>query len=261
MSLEVKGVSAGYGSGDVISGIDLTVKPGEIVALIGANGAGKSTLLKAISGLIRLSAGTIRFNGAEIQKLMPAGRVRAGIVHVPEGRQIFSGMTVAQNLALGGYITREEGASAGPLNGVLNTFPVLKGRLSDVAGNLSGGQQQMLAIGRGLMAQPSLIMLDEPSLGLAPKLVGEIFTLISTLKDQGISILLSEQNARLSLAIADRGYVVENGRIALQGAGHTLLHSGEVAEKYLGMGAKTGAAPGQDAAKLAHRLREILQKQ
>src|SRR5262249_17839974 len=154
-------LSAGYGSGNVISGIDLTVQAGEIVALIGANGAGKSTLLKAISGLVRLTAGTIRFQGTEIQDLAPASRVRAGLVHVPEGRQIFPGMSVAQNLSLGGYLRRRDNDYGQRLATVLQTFPALEGRLTNFAGNLSGGQQQMLAIGRGLMANPRLMMLDE----------------------------------------------------------------------------------------------------
>jgi branched-chain amino acid transport system ATP-binding protein len=258
--LEIQGVSAGYGSGDVISGINLTVQAGEIVALIGANGAGKSTLLKAISGLIRLTAGTIRFEGTEIQDLAPAGRVRAGLVHVPEGRQIFPGLSVAQNLSLGGYLRRGDNVYGQRLADVLRTFPALKSRLTDFAGNLSGGQQQMLAIGRGLMASPRFMMLDEPSLGLAPKLVREIFDLISGLKDQGISILLSEQNARLSLSIAGRGYVLENGRIALQGAGHELLHSKDVAEKYLGVGAAAGKGSSGKIEELSKQLRNLMQR-
>jgi branched-chain amino acid transport system ATP-binding protein len=258
MPLEVQDASAGYGSGTVISGIDLTVQPGEIVALIGANGAGKSTLLKAISGLIRLTAGTIRFQGTEIQDLSPAGRVRAGLVHVPEGRQIFPGMSTAQNLSLGGYLRR--GDHGERLADVLRIFPALESRLTDLSGNLSGGQQQMLAIGRGMMASPRLMMLDEPSLGLAPKLVREIFDLISSLKDRGISILLSEQNARLSLSIADRGYVLENGRISLQGAGYELLHSKDIAEKYLGVGAAAGTCGDEKIAGLSQQLRNIMQR-
>jgi branched-chain amino acid transport system ATP-binding protein len=260
MPLEVQGVSAGYGRGTIISGIDLTVRPGEIVALIGANGAGKSTLLKAISGLIPITAGTIRFQGTAIEDLAPAGRVRAGLVHVPEGRQIFPGMSVAQNLSLGGYLRRDDNDYEQRLAEILRTFPALGSRLTNLAGNLSGGQQQMLAFGRGLMAGPRLMMLDEPSLGLAPKLVREIFDLISDLKRQGISILLSEQNARLSLSIADRGYVLENGRISLQGGGHELLHSKDVAEKYLGVGAAAGAGSSDKIAELSKHLRNLLQR-
>jgi branched-chain amino acid transport system ATP-binding protein len=260
MPLEIQGVSAGYGSGNVISGINLAVHDGEIVALVGANGAGKSTLLKAISGLIPLTAGTIKFQGVEIQGLAPASRVRAGLVHVPEGRQIFSGMSVAQNLALGGHLTRRDEDYGQRLAGVLHAFPALESRLTDFAGNLSGGQQQMLAIGRGLMARPRLMMLDEPSLGLAPKLVREIFDLISRLKDQGISILLSEQNARLSLSIADRGYVLENGRIALEGAGRELLHSKDVAEKYLGVGATAGLGLNDKIVEFSRHLQNLMRQ-
>ncbi len=258
MSLEVQNVSASYGSGDVVSGINLTVKSGEIVALIGANGAGKSTLLKSISGLIGLTSGTIKFEDIPVRDLPASGRVRAGIVHIPEGRQIFPGMSVAENLSLGGYLSRRDADCEHRLANVLELFPPLKTRLNALAGNLSGGQQQMLAIGRGLMAQPRLMMLDEPSLGLAPRLVGEIFDLISRLKKQGISILLSEQNARLSLSIADRGYVLENGRICLEGAGADLLHSHEVAEKYLGVGAAAGASS-IEVAEVSKRLRVLMQ--
>jgi branched-chain amino acid transport system ATP-binding protein len=258
VSLELQAVSAGYGSGDVLSGISLTVKPGEIVALLGANGAGKSTLLKAISGLIQLSNGKISFQGAEIERLAVAERVRLGLVHVPEGRQIFSGMSVAQNLLLGGYVRRGDSGDTHRMSEVLGAFPDLSGRLQDVAGNLSGGQQQMLAIGRGLMARPLLIMLDEPSLGLAPKLVTEIFKLVSGLRDRGIAILLSEQNAQLALAVSDRGYVLENGRVALEGTGRELLHSKDVAEKYLGVGAGIETASNPATSELAARLRALM---
>jgi len=257
--LEVRAISAGYGSGDVIAGVNLEVHPGEIVALIGANGAGKSTLLKAISGLIRVSIGAIKYQGKDIHNLPTSARVQAGIVHVPEGRQVFSGMSVSQNLSLGGYVRRHDGGVQGRIAEVLRAFPALAERLNYLAGNLSGGQQQMLAISRGLMARPSLILLDEPSLGLSPKLVDEIFKLVSGLKNRGIAILLAEQNARLSLAVASRGYVMENGRISLQGPAQSLLHSEEVAEKYLGMKARGGVAPAQDSAGLAARLRDILQ--
>ncbi len=258
MSLEVQAISAGYGSGEVISGVSLEVHPGEIVALIGANGAGKSTLLKAISGLIRVPSGSIKYRGTDIQDLPAAARVRAGIVHVPEGRQVFSGMSVSQNLSLGAYVRRQDGGLQEQTGEILRVFPALAGRLKHIAGNLSGGQQQMLAIGRGLMARPSLMLLDEPSLGLSPKLVEEIFKLISGLTHQGISILLAEQNARLSLAVASRGYVMENGRISLEGPAQSLLRSEEVAEKYLGMKTRVGVASGQDGAALAARLQQIL---
>jgi len=237
MTLELQRLSAGYGGIDVIHDIDLTVQPREIVTLIGANGAGKSTLLKTISGLTRSSTGTITFNGARIEASPIATRMRLGIVHVPEGRQIFSGLSVSENLELGAYIHRRRSDEADAQRAdVATRFPVLRERMLEVAGNLSGGQQQMLAIGRGLMARPKLLMLDEPSLGLAPRLVTEIFDLIISLRDQGIAILLSEQNAQLSLAVADRGYVFENGRVALTGSGKELLQSRDVADRYLGIG-------------------------
>ena len=238
MTLELQRLSAGYGGIDVIHDIDLTVRPREIVTLIGANGAGKSTLLKTISGLTRSSTGTITFNGARIEASPIATRMRLGIVHVPEGRQIFSGLSVSENLELGAYIHRRRSDEADAHRAdVATRFPVLRERMLEVAGNLSGGQQQMLAIGRGLMARPKLLMLDEPSLGLAPRLVTEIFDLIISLRDQGIAILLSEQNAQLSLTVADRGYVFENGRVALTGSGKELLQSRDVADRYLGIGA------------------------
>jgi len=239
MTLELQRLSAGYGGIDVIHDIDLTVRPREIVTLIGANGAGKSTLLKTISGLTRSSTGTITFNGARIEASPIATRMRLGIVHVPEGRQIFSGLSVSENLELGAYIHRRRSDEADAHRAdVATRFPVLRERMLEVAGNLSGGQQQMLAIGRGLMARPKLLMLDEPSLGLAPRLVTEILDLIISLRDQGIAILLSEQNAQLSLAVADRGYVFENGRVALTGSGKELLQSRDVADRYLGIGAR-----------------------
>jgi branched-chain amino acid transport system ATP-binding protein len=185
--------------------------------------------------------------------------MQLGIVHVPEGRQIFAGLTVGENLALGGYVHRDRTEDAAArLAAVTARFPALRDRLTALAGNLSGGQQQMLAIGRGLMADPKLLILDEPSLGLAPRLVGEMFDLVRGLRDQGIAILLSEQNAQMSLAIADRGYVIENGRVALTGAGAELLRSQEVAERYLGMGGETTPAAATASNELAQRLRALL---
>jgi len=260
MTLELRNVSAGYGGVDVIRGVDLAVAPGEIVTLVGANGAGKSTLVKTISGLVRLRAGSIMFEGRRIDTLSTAARMRLGIVHVPEGRQIFSGLTVNENLVLGAYVHRSHGqASTTRLDEVGARFPVLRERLSALAGNLSGGQQQMLAIGRGLMAGPKLLILDEPSLGLAPRLVSEMFELVRGLRDQGLAILLSEQNARLSLAIADRGYVIENGQVALSGSGQDLLQSKEVADRYLGVGARSEGGSSAQGHRLADRLRQLLQ--
>ncbi|HLJ01677.1 MAG TPA: ABC transporter ATP-binding protein [Bradyrhizobium sp.] len=254
--LELKSVSIGYGHHPVLEDIHLTLDRGEIVTLLGANGAGKSTLAKAVSGLLRTSSGAILLDGAPIEALPPAERLRRGIAHVPEGRQIFAGMTVAENLELGAY-ARSKADYAGQLEAVWALFPLLRQRKNDLAGNFSGGQQQMLAIARGLMAKPKLLVLDEPSLGVAPLLVAEIFRLIVALREQGITILLAEQNARAALSIADRGYVFEQGRIALSGSARDLLNSPEIAERYLGVGGAAEAVEAEAAA-LAARLRNVL---
>ena len=259
MTLELQRLSAGYGGMDVIHDIDLTVRPREIVTLIGANGAGKSTLLKTISGLTRSHTGTITFNGERIEAAPTATLMRLGIVHVPEGRQIFSGLSVSENLELGAYICRHHSNEVGAQRAEVATrFPVLRERMLEVAGNLSGGQQQMLAIGRGLMSRPKLLMLDEPSLGLAPRLVTEIFDLIVSLRDQGLAILLSEQNAQLSLAVADRGYVIENGRVALTGSGQELLQSKDVADRYLGVGARHESSSPHLKDGISRRLHDLM---
>ena len=236
--LELQNLSAGYGNDAVLHGIDLTVTQGRITALIGANGAGKSTLAKTISGLLPVRAGRILFDGTPIETLSSTQRVALGIVHVPEGRQIIGSFTVADNLRLGAYLQRR---ALGPrgiaarIEEVCGSFPVLRERLGAIAGNLSGGQQQMLAIARALMLRPRLIVLDEPSLGLSPALVIEIFALIGTLRDRGLAVLLSEQNARMSLALADHAYVLETGRVVLAGPGRDLLARPEIAERYLGV--------------------------
>src|SRR5271168_4815773 len=254
--LELKSVCIGYGHHRVLEDINLTLERGEIVTLLGANGAGKSTLAKAVSGLLRLQAGSILLEGVPIEASPPAERLRRGIAHVPEGRQIFAGMTVAENLALGDYAV-SDADYAMQLEAVSALFPVLRERMSDIAGNFSGGQQQMLAIARGLMAKPKILVLDEPSLGVAPLLVAEIFRLIVALREQGITILLAEQNAKAALSIADRGYVFEQGRITLSGAAQDLLNSPEIAERYLGM---SGTAEASDvaSASLAEKLRGVL---
>jgi branched-chain amino acid transport system ATP-binding protein len=254
--LELKAVSVGYGRNRVLQNVDLTLERGEIVTLLGANGAGKSTLAKSISGLMRTEAGTILLDGEPIEALSPAERLRRGIAHVPEGRQIFSGMTVAENLALGAYASPGQDHSE-RLQFVWTLFPVLRDRMQDVAGNFSGGQQQMLAIARGLMSKPKILLLDEPSLGVAPLLVSEIFRLIVSLRAQGITILLAEQNARQALSIADRGYVFVNGKITLSGSSKDLLNSPEIAERYLGMGSATEVSEAAGAA-LAGQLRTVL---
>jgi branched-chain amino acid transport system ATP-binding protein len=254
--LELKSVTVGYGSHAVLHDIGLTLERGEIVTFLGANGAGKSTLAKAISGLLQPQAGSVVLENEPIEGLPPAGRLRRGIAHVPEGRQIFAGMSVAENLALGAYAV-PEADHAERLEAVWALFPVLRERMNDLAGNFSGGQQQMLAIARGLMSRPKILVLDEPSLGIAPILVVEIFRLVERLREEGVTILLAEQNARAALSIADRGYVFEQGRIALAGAARDLLNSPEVAARYLGVG---GAAEKADEAGtvLAARLREVM---
>jgi branched-chain amino acid transport system ATP-binding protein len=259
MTLELHHVSAGYGSINVIHDIDLIVHPREIVTLVGANGAGKSTLVKAISGLTPIRAGTITFNGERIEAASTATRINLGIVHIPEGRQIFSALSVSENLDLGAYIHRRRSDETDVRRAEVTTrFPALRERLSDVAGNLSGGQQQMLAIARGLMARPKLLMLDEPSLGLAPLMVAEIFNMIVSLRDQGLAILLSEQNAQLSLAIADRGYVIENGRVALTGSGQELLQSKDVADRYLGVGIRHESSSDHLKNGISRRLHDLM---
>jgi branched-chain amino acid transport system ATP-binding protein len=254
--LELKNISVGYGRNRVLENVELLLERGEIVTLLGANGAGKSTLAKSVSGLLRIQAGTVLFEGEAIEALSPAERLRRGIAHVPEGRQIFAGMTVAENLEVGAY-SASRSDYAGRLQFVWTLFPLLRERMKDVAGNLSGGQQQMLSIARALMSGPKVLLLDEPSLGLAPLLVSEIFRLIVALRAQGITILLAEQNARQALSIADRGYVFENGRITLEGPAPDLMDSPDIAERYLGMGGG-GEVPGTPGDALALRLRDVL---
>ena len=231
--LEVAALRAGYGPIEVLRGIDLTVATGEIVALLGSNGAGKSTLNNNISGLYRSFGGTIRFDGRDIAGTPSMQIVEAGLVQVPEGRRVFPNLTVRDNLDLGSY-RRGKPARAQNLERVLTTFPRLRERLRQAAGTLSGGEQQMLAIGRGLMAEPRLLILDEPSLGLSPLLVEEMFALIGRLNDSGLSILLVEQNVMQSLTIAHRAYVLENGRIALQGPAAELAEHPDLRKSYLG---------------------------
>lgn len=252
MMLELKGLTLGYAGDAVLDGADLVLQEGEIVTLVGANGAGKSTLVKGISGLLQPLAGTVGFEGRILNGTDPAHRLRMGISHVPEGRQIFSGMTVLENLQLGAYV----GSRADRLDEVCEQFPVLRERLHDVAGNFSGGQQQMLAIARGLMTGPRILLLDEPSLGLSPLLVSEVFKLVQQLRVRGLTILLSEQNARAALAIADRGYVIENGKVTMSGPARDLLASPEIAERYLGVGAAHRET--ETESRLAAELRECI---
>ena len=232
--LEVTSLRAGYGAIEVLRGVDLAVAAGEIVALLGSNGAGKSTLNNNISGLYRPFGGTIRFDGHDISGVPSMRIVEAGLVQVPEGRRVFPNLSVRENLELGSY-RRGRATRARNLEHVLSVFPRLKERLVQTAGTLSGGEQQMLAIGRGLMGEPRLLILDEPSLGLSPLLVEEMFALIGRLNRDGLAILLVEQNVVQSLAIAHRAYVLENGRIELEGSGAALLSNDRVRQAYLGL--------------------------
>jgi branched-chain amino acid transport system ATP-binding protein len=264
--LELRDLHAGYGAATVLRGIALSVAHGETVALVGANGAGKSTLLKTISGLVRVRAGAVLFDGADVSRVAGPRRVARGIAHVPEGRDVFGGLTVEENLRLGAYaVRREAGASEldRRLDDVLARFPVLRDRRDRPAAELSGGQQQMLAIGRGLMARPRLLLLDEPSLGLSPILVEQIFAILRDLRGAGIGVLIAEQNARMALAASDRGYVLENGSIVAEGRGTELLHSPQIVERYLGIGTAAAASASGDAVanELAQRLRAILDPQ
>jgi branched-chain amino acid transport system ATP-binding protein len=232
--LEVEGLVARYGRITALEDVSLTVAEGEVVTLIGANGAGKTTTLRTISGLVRPAAGTIRFAGRDITRLAPNEIVRAGIGHSPEGRRIFPRMTVRENLELGAYTRRAKHEIAEDLERVLAIFPRLKERYEQKGGTMSGGEQQMLAIARALMSRPRLLLLDEPSLGLSPKLVQTIFEVIRDISARGTTILLIEQNARQALAVAARGYVLEVGRIAHSGPAAELAASEAVRAAYLG---------------------------
>jgi branched-chain amino acid transport system ATP-binding protein len=234
MLLEIAGLTSHYGRIQALKGIDLQVAEGELLALVGANGAGKTTLLRTISGVLPATGGTIRFDGGDITRASPSARVRMGISQVPEGRQVFGPLSVEDNLRLGGY-TRPAGEISADLAEMYAMFPVLKEKRHEPAGTLSGGQQQMLAMSRALMARPKLLLLDEPSMGLAPLLVAEIFRAVRALKEAGTTIFLVEQNAHAALSIADRGYVLETGRVVLQDSGKALLANERVKEAYLGV--------------------------
>jgi branched-chain amino acid transport system ATP-binding protein len=228
-------VRAGYADVEVLRGVSLDVGPREVVALVGANGAGKTTTLRAISGLIPVSGGGVRFQGIRIDGAPPHTIVGRGLCQVPEGRKIFPSLTVGENLDLGAYLPAARAARAETRERVLALFPVLADRRRQLAGTLSGGEQQMLAIGRGLMARPRLLMLDEPSLGLAPLVVDRIFDAIRAINAESIPVLLVEQNVQRSLALADRAFVLEQGRVTLAGPGRTLLAREEVIRAYLGL--------------------------
>jgi branched-chain amino acid transport system ATP-binding protein len=232
--LDIENLRSRYGRIEVLHGASLSVAAGEIVTLVGSNGAGKTTLLRAISGVQPVSGGAIRFEGKPIHTLPAHQRVGLGIAQVPEGRQVFAPLPVEDNLKLGAWI-RKDSEIAADIDGVYQTFPILREKRAVAAGSLSGGQQQMLAIGRALMARPKLMLLDEPSMGLAPLIVDQIFEIIAGLKRRGITVLLIEQNAYAALAIADRGYVMETGHISLSGTGRELLEDSKVRSAYLGV--------------------------
>jgi branched-chain amino acid transport system ATP-binding protein len=235
--LEIEGLDVSYGAVRALRGVDLHVDTGEIVGLVGANGAGKSTLLRTISGLVRPRKGSVRLAGAELGRAATTRIVAAGIAHVPEGRHVWPDMRVAENLRLGGVIAGG-GSEDERFERVLALFPELRDRLKQKAGTLSGGEQQMLAIGRGLMSRPKLLMLDEPSLGLAPVVVQRLKELFATLKRDGLTILLSEQNARLALGATDRAYVLAEGRILTSGTPRHLLDNADLISAYLGESAE-----------------------
>jgi len=232
--LEIRRLHAGYGSAEILRGIDLDVAQGEIVAVLGSNGVGKSTLNNNISALYRPFAGSIRFEGQELVGLSSTEIVKLGVIHVPEGRRIFPNLNVLENLETGSLV-RGRARRAKNIEKVVAIFPRLKERFTQSAGTLSGGEQQMLAIGRGLMSEPRLLIMDEPSLGLSPLLVEEMFALIGRMNREGQAILLMEQNAVQSLAIAHRGYIIENGRVAMQGEARALAADPELRKNYLGL--------------------------
>ncbi len=232
--LEIDGLNVYYDAIHVIKNVSVFVKEGEIVTLIGANGAGKTTTLRTVSGLKKAASGSIRLDGEDISSLSPPQRVKRGLLHVPEGRRVFPDMTVQENLDMGAFLRNDRVAIVEEQKRVFESFPVLLKRRRQLAGTLSGGEQQMLAMGRALMGRPRILLLDEPSMGLSPILVQEIFSIIRDINKMGTSILLVEQNAQMALSIADRAYVLENGAISMSGTGQELLESDEVQKAYLG---------------------------
>jgi branched-chain amino acid transport system ATP-binding protein len=235
MLLEIENITLRYGRIEALHGISLYVNEGEVVALIGANGAGKTTTMRAVSGLRPVASGSVRFAGEDITKLRADLRVIRGICQSPEGRGIFPGMTVLENLDMGAYTRRDTAAIAADLQRVFDLFPRLAERRRQAGGTLSGGEQQMLAVGRALMSRPKLLLLDEPSMGLAPMVIQQIFEIVTEINKQGTTILLVEQNAQQALSRAHRGYVLETGRIVKEGTGQELLHDDAVRDAYLGV--------------------------
>lgn len=232
--LEVKDLYVNYGAVEAIKGISFIVKPGEIVTLIGANGAGKTTTLHTISGLVKAKSGSITYNGTDLLKTEPSKMITLGIAHVPEGRHVFPEMSVEDNLMMGAYTSKDKEAMAETTKDVYEKFPRLKERRKQLAGTLSGGEQQMLAVGRALMGKPGIILMDEPSMGLSPLLVKEVFAIIKEIHEAGITVLLNEQNAKMALSIANRAYVLETGTISISGDAQELLKDERVKKAYLG---------------------------
>lgn len=232
--LEVKNLSVSYGAIEAVKDISFTVNDGEIVSLIGANGAGKTTTLHTITGLVPAKSGSVMYNGVDLLKTHNNKIVTLGMAHIPEGRHVFTRMSVEENLEMGAFSLKDQSDLKKDLDTVYGLFPRLKERRNQKAGTLSGGEQQMLAMGRALMSHPKTILMDEPSMGLSPKLVKEIFSIIRKLHEQGITILLVEQNAKMALSIADRAYVLETGRITMEGDAKELLNNEQVRKAYLG---------------------------
>lgn len=232
--LKIENLEVSYGAVQALRGISMEVANGEIVSLIGANGAGKTTTLHAVTGLVPIKAGSVEYDGHDLRKIDPSKIVSMGLAHVPEGRQVFTRMTVAENLAMGAYHRKDKKGIEADLEHVYERFPRLKERAKQLAGTLSGGEQQMVAMGRAIMSAPKLVVMDEPSMGLSPVLVKEVFDIIRTMHESGITILLVEQNAKMALAISNRAYVLENGRITMSGDASTLLHDDKVRKAYLG---------------------------
>lgn len=232
--LEVKDLYVNYGAVEAIKGNSFTVQPGEIVTLIGANGAGKTTTLHTISGLVKAKSGSITYNGTDLQKIDPSKIISLGIAHVPEGRHVFPEMTVEENLQMGAFISKNKEETAAAMQDVYEKFPRLRERRRQLAGTLSGGEQQMVAVGRALMGKPSIILMDEPSMGLSPLLAKEVFAIIKEIHAAGITVLLNEQNAKMALSIADRAYVLETGTISISGDAQELLKDERVKKAYLG---------------------------
>lgn len=233
--LTVKNLVSGYGNIQVLRGISFYIEPGELVSILGTNGAGKTTTLRALSGLIPVWSGIIEFEEDEIQNRKPEEIVEAGLIQVPEGRKLFTTMTVLENLEIGAFHRRTRKSMKKNLDYCFELFPILKERESQLAGSMSGGQQQMLAIARALMSEPRILLLDEPSTGLAPLLTKQVFEIIKEIKSRGVTVLLVEQNANQALAMSDRGYVIENGEIVIEGTSKELLNNQHLKERYLGI--------------------------